>query len=1124
MFTFLTCSSSQTNQRKGFTMWIFFLALFSMQFSSSLYSQGFTEVYAGSLLPVNYPSVAWGDYDNDGDLDFLLTGADSFYVRTSKIYQNTGSGFTEVYAGSLEGVYYGSVDWGDYDNDGDLDILLTGENSGASYSVTSRIYQNTGSGFTEVFAGSLTDVAYGSVAWGDYDNDGDLDILLTGEGLISAFNSRIYQNTGSGFTEVYAGSLVAVSFGSVAWGDYDNDGDLDILLTGNTDTLGKVSKIYQNTGSGFTEVYAGSLQAVVNCSVAWGDYDNDGDLDILLTGEDGITLGASKIYQNTGSGFTEVYAGSLQSVVNCSVAWGDYDNDGDLDILLTGETDTGKVSKIYQNTGSGFIEVLAGNLTGVIHGDVDWGDYDNDGDLDILLAGAMFANFGNDTLYAKIYQNTVIPLSNMSQQNEKTFNAGPTAPTGLTATSSGSSISFKWNRATDAQTPSPGLTYNLRIGTSSNGVNVQSPMADVNNGYRRVVRMGNTNHDTTWTIHNLDTTQTYYWSVQALNHASAGSSFSTEQTFAFTYTLTTNATQGSISRNPSQSSYTNGSQVVLTATPVTGYHFVNWSGDLSGSENPDTLTMDANKTVTANFAINMYTLSVSGDHGVVTKSPNQISYDHGTTAQVSQTADRAYIFTGWSGDATGANNPLSVTMDGNKTIQANYIINSAFEYPYRTVKYESWALAKDGKDKLLSVKRKADKAFFKFNLVADSTRILYLEFPAEASGAITFGKLKTDTVANFTTTKKKFRDTLTTISMGDTIQIDGVAMQGKKVQVKYAWGKAKTVTMKADSLYKVNRVGLPMPNLHNIGEELFPKGFGQTGVYFANGLLIGIPQGLKKANSVIHPKYADVQKSFVKGIKNGYRLHSDTLDARCLDSLDGTKKKAMSSQQKSLPPDKMDNKLFAEVLTLKLNIAASATDKFPAGIGQLTFDDLSNVSNPFNEMMVDSIATKADSMLSCLNTSPGATLSELYETVQMINTAFADTTIDTLSFGSKTRLTGVRTLLDVDYLRPTPGVIPRIVQSFDVASEQPEEFRLYQNYPNPFNPSTVIRYQLPADSRVTLKVFNVLGQEVATIVDGMQEAGFKTHEWNASQFASGVYYYRLVAGEFTAMRAMVVMK
>jgi predicted nucleotidyltransferase len=479
-------------------------------------SAQFTEVFAGSLTGVYLGSAAWGDYDNDGDLDILLTGMlNSGGVKVSKIYQNSGTGFAEVFAGSLKGVFCSSTGWGDYDNDGDLDIILTG--SGDS-GVVSKIYENTGTGFTELFPGSLTGVYRGSVAWGDYDNDGDLDILLTGwTGVVPV--SKIYRNTGTGFTEVFEGSLTKVIMSSVAWGDYDNDGDLDILLTGriNTSPYNAVSKIYQNTGNGFTEVHNGSLIGIWGGSVAWGDYDNDSDLDILLSGWTG-SVPVSRIYQNTDSSFVEVFAGTLIGFGDGgfygwnSTAWGDYDNDGNLDILLTGFS-TSTSAKLYRNTGTGFVEVFPGSLSSAVSGSVEWGDYDNDGDLDILMPGAR-------SVTSKIYQNT-----------GTVFNHVPDAPTGLNASISNNDVSLNWNQATDSETPQDGLTYNLRISTSPDGINTLSPMADVNTGYRHVVRMGNTNHVTTWTIKDLPD-GTYYWSVQAVDNAFAGSPFTTEGTFS----------------------------------------------------------------------------------------------------------------------------------------------------------------------------------------------------------------------------------------------------------------------------------------------------------------------------------------------------------------------------------------------------------------------------------------------------------------------------------------------------------------------------------------------------------------------------------------------------------------
>lgn len=92
------------------------------------------------------------------------------------------------------------------------------------------------------------------------------------------------------------------------------------------------------------------------------------------------------------------------------------------------------------------------------------------------------------------------------------------------------------------------------------------------------------------------------------------------------------------------------------------------------------------------------------------------------------------------------------------------------------------------------------------------------------------------------------------------------------------------------------------------------------------------------------------------------------------------------------------------------------------------------------------------------------------------------------------------------------------------ARDIPSKFALEQNYPNPFNPVTMVRYQLPEDCRVTLKVYNTLGEEVAVLVNGMQTAGYRSVEFDAGNLASGVYIYRLSAGSFTEVRKMLVIR
>ena len=204
------------------------------------------------LKGTRWGTAAWGDYDSDGDLDILLTGYGGGGKDVTLIYRNDGPSagwtFTDIGAG-LTSVEAGAAAWGDYDNDGDLDILLTGFVVTESVRV-SRLYRNDGPGpqmdwtFTDVGA-DLANVAYGSVAWGDYDNDGDLDILLTGDDSTGILVSRLYRNDGPAagwtFTELNTG-LVDAAYGGVAWGDYDNDGDLDILLTG----YSLISRVYRN--------------------------------------------------------------------------------------------------------------------------------------------------------------------------------------------------------------------------------------------------------------------------------------------------------------------------------------------------------------------------------------------------------------------------------------------------------------------------------------------------------------------------------------------------------------------------------------------------------------------------------------------------------------------------------------------------------------------------------------------------------------------------------------------------------------------------------------------------------------------------------------------------------------
>ncbi|MBI5476013.1 MAG: hypothetical protein HY964_04675 [Ignavibacteriales bacterium] len=148
-----------------------------------------------------------------------------------------------------------------------------------------------------------------------------------------------------------------------------------------------------------------------------------------------------------------------------------------------------------------------------------------------------------------------------------------------------------------------------------------------------------------------------------------------------TYTLTVNAVNGSVDLNPPSGPYNHGTMVTLTPVASTGYHFTSWSGDLPAgheSDNPLTVTMDQNRTITAGFAINMYTLNVSSTNGNVDVNPPSGPYSHGIPVSLTATPNSGYNFIGWSGDVPSgheSDNPLNLIMDANKNITANFGIN-----------------------------------------------------------------------------------------------------------------------------------------------------------------------------------------------------------------------------------------------------------------------------------------------------------------------------------------------------------------------------------------------------------------------------------------------------------------
>ncbi|MEK7264167.1 MAG: zinc-dependent metalloprotease [Bacteroidota bacterium] len=218
---------------------------------------------------------------------------------------------------------------------------------------------------------------------------------------------------------------------------------------------------------------------------------------------------------------------------------------------------------------------------------------------------------------------------------------------------------------------------------------------------------------------------------------------------------------------------------------------------------------------------------------------------------------------------------------------------------------------------------------------------------------------------------------------------------------------------------------------------------------------------------------------------------------------------------------KYNNKFAAEVLTAKFNMIASLQGVFPGGF---PFLEYRQSGHPMHEKRVYEIVSKADSILSYPSGVDTGTYTMLDTTLRRVNAAFIGE-IDTTSFATKLRLKGVRTAATVGFLRVDSNGILMPQFTARMSPAIPEERTLLSNYPNPFNPTTAIGFSLLAFGNVTLKIYNVVGEEVATLLhDAPLEEGEHEIEFNASSLPSGIYFARLVTNEYSVTNKIVLMK
>jgi hypothetical protein len=476
-----------------------------------------------------------GDYDNDMDLDLLLSYQEEYpnygyYTKLFRFETNhfEDSGIKLPYINS-----YSSASWIDYNNDGFLDLFFT---LGETFDFTFMLYENN-EGYEFIDTEINIDTELGriwqkGVVWGDYDSDGDLDILIQGVIDNASQVLRIYENLGNGiFEDSNITNLNGMIKSTLPWGDYDNDGDFDILMNQWIDCDIQKIVIYENNGDkSFQQKDVGNLTGLsrdllnYTGDMKWGDYNQDGFLDIIVSGENTCSNGSgiTKIYTNNGNKtFTELANADLMwQIYDVNVGWGDYDNDGDFDIFLYGDPRfKSSRTRIYSNDDNNQINLA--NIDYLIessqHGMSTIGDIDNDGDLDLVILGE--EDYTTPRIY--VYKNT------FTEGWGKTNNS-PQPPTNLNDIVGEGSVTLTWEKAGDNETKQAGLTYNYYLVRNGDTLVVNSN--SLSSGYRKIVGLGNAQHNQSITITNLEAGD-YKWAVQSIDNGYRGSGFSEEKTF-----------------------------------------------------------------------------------------------------------------------------------------------------------------------------------------------------------------------------------------------------------------------------------------------------------------------------------------------------------------------------------------------------------------------------------------------------------------------------------------------------------------------------------------------------------------------------------------------------------------
>ncbi len=1118
-------------------------------------SQSFTKITTGPPVSETgaWRSVNWVDYDRDGDLDLFVTRGLAGGQNNVLFRNEGGPGFSFTRMSALvisqDALPSDGATWADYDNDGYPDAFVANW-----YNQNNLLYHNDRNGsFTRVLAGpAVTDAGYSETAsWGDYNNDGLVDLYVANSS--GSKLNFLYRNSGNGaFTRVLTGrqSTDAGTSRGVNWVDYDDDGDLDLFVTNesNENEFLYRNMLLESGVDTFQRVIAGPLvnAAGSTWSGSWADYDNDGDQDVFTANNSGQ---ASTIFVNGGGGsFAPDTAAPVATDAGfgASGGWGDFDNDADLDLIVTHAYSGGPtVNYLYRNmlteTDTARLEaVLTGPVVtdlGFMYGS-SWGDYDGDGDLDLFVArtrnesqvNAFYSNDGNSNHWltldlrgtasnaaaigAKVRARAVVNGSPVWQLRVVEGQSGYCGQNlqlhfGLLDAASVDSLVVEWpsgnvetftgvaadrhlvvveNDSTPITPVSPGdghlndspdilLKWNrslhyppYRLQVSTDPGFAGGIIADtiVGGDTAAIVRVVSNLDRYYWRVVPARSIHGPIWSATRYFDNDVQGPAATQGLFplngAVNVSLSAQLRWGRADRATSYrirfgtdslfaTTLLDTSVADTTIDPGTLPFLTRFSWDVQPENFTGTGPVSPARYFTTIIqAPAMATLFSPPDEAISVGVPATIAWltaDRAATYQVQVSAESLFI------------PPLI-----RDTVTADTSVTVAGLGSYRTCYWRVRCFNAGGQSTFT--------AFREFRTAIAAPALLEPVEGASQFTIVTFAWAPSPPAATYRL-QYGTDSTLTAVDFDDsTIAETEMTASSLQSEVRYYWrvsahhpsgaspwsGIRSFVTALDTFLYSAtaawNLASLPGNVADRSAAVLFPGALTpfyryDTGYVGEDTLEYGRGYWVRLAPGATIP---------VAGTK---RL-LDTIDVLAGWNLVGS---------------------------LSEPLAVSVINTVPGGLTSSPFYGYAGGFRTEDTLRPgQGYWIKMD--------QPGK-----------------------LVLSTSAPLAGhnaLRRIVDGDVPPPPPGDV------VETGPAVPDRAGLGQNYPNPFNPSTVIRFQVPRGTGVRLGIYNATGELVAELLDGFKEAGYHSVEWNATGFPSGIYFLRMAAGTFRDVRKMLLLK